>query len=59
MLATNPRTFFHYMRSPTKYRHGLRTHRHDVTTYVKKNFPKNRRRMDFVKPLGKLGYGCY
>jgi hypothetical protein len=40
MLVAIPNTFFHYTPSPTKYLHGLRTHRHHVTTYVKKTSPK-------------------
>ena len=40
MLAAIPRTFFHYTPSPTKYRRGLPSHRHHVTTYVKKTSPK-------------------
>ena len=55
MLATIPRTFFHYTPSARKYLDQPAPHRHRDTTYVKTKFRKNRRPRDFVETLGKLG----
>ena len=59
MLATIPRTFFHYAPSPTKYLYRLRAQRHDVTTYVKKASQKIATERILSKRWGSLANANY